>query len=152
MFVLSVKADRKQLAWGLLCLVAVASAIATSWMLPPKHTAAGSTAVDLRVTSTAERVQLLEELGHRVDGATEQVEEIRIPDEPDAILTAYDEMQPSGMGLQAYGGKRVKCYTYTVTDANRNETVWVHLYVYRDRVVAGDVTAADPKGVQQPLM
>ncbi len=152
MFVFSVKADRKQLAWGLTCLVAVAAAITVSWMLPPKHTAAGSTAVDLRAETTEERVQLLEELGHRVDGETERVEEIRIPDEADAALIAYDEMQPQGMGLQAYGGKRVKCYTYTVTDTEKNETVWAHLYVYRDRVVAGDVTAADPKGVQQPLM
>ena len=150
MFVFSVKADRKQLAWGTLCLVAVAAAITISFMLPPKHTTASSTAVDLRVASTEDRVELLERLGHRVDGETERVEEIRIPDEADATLIAYDELQSQGMGLQAYGGKRVKCYTYTVTDAA--ETVWAHLYVYRDRVVAGDITAADPKGTQQPLM
>ena len=150
MFVFSVKADRKQLAWSALCLVAVAAAITLSFMLPPKHTTASSTAVDLRAASAEERVALLERLGHRVDGATELVEEIRIPDEADAALVAYDEIQPQGMGLQVYGGKRVKCYTYTVTDDT--ETVWAHVYVYRDRVIAGDITAADPKGTQQPLM
>ena len=152
MFVFSVKADRKQLAWGSLCLVAVAAAITVSLALSPKDLSVGSTAVDLRVASAEERVQLLEELGHRVDGDTERVEEIRIPDEADATLIAYDEMQPQGMGLQAYGGKRVKCYTYTVVDSDTDKTMWAHLYVYRDRVVAGDITAADPEGVQQPLM
>jgi len=151
MFVFSVKADRKQLAWGLLCLVAVAAAVTISFALPPKHAAVGTNAADFRVDSTEERVQLLQELGHRVDGATERVEEIRIPDEADAALLTYDKIQPQGMGLQAYGGKRVKCYTYTVS-TDTGGTVWAHLYVYRDRVVAGDISSADPKQPQQPLL
>lgn len=150
MFVFSVKADRKQLLWGASCLAAVAAAIVVSVSLPPKSAAVGSAAVDLRVSSTEERVQLLKELGHQVDGTVERVEEIRVPDEPDAALIAYDEMQSAGMGLRAYCGKRVKCYTYTVTNAT--DTVFAHLYVYRDRVVAGDITSADPSGTQQPLI
>ena len=74
------------------------------------------------------------------------MQEIRLPDEADATLTAYEALQESaGMSLLKYCGKRVKLYTYTANDSSK-----IHLYMYRHRLIAGDVTA--PDGTQTPLI
>ena len=82
----------------------------------------------------------------------ETVQEIRLPDEADAVLSAYEELQTtSGLSLLKHSGKRVKLYTYAVIDTV-GAKAQAHLYVYRGRVIAGDITAADPDGTQSPLL
>ncbi len=150
MFVFSVKATRKRLAAVLTGFLAVVGIVTLVLCLPTAQSTAGR-AVDLRVTSAEERVQLLRELGYEV--ANETVQEIRLPDEPDTALTAYEALQtPAGLSLLKYSGKRVKLYTYTVTNAQTDGTVKAHVYIYRDRVIAGDITAADPNGTQKALI
>lgn len=150
MFVFSVKATRKRLIAVLAGFLAVVGIVTLVLCLPTTQSTAGR-AVDLKVTSAEERVQLLHELGYEV--ADETVQEIRLPDEPDAALTAYEALQtPAGLSLLKYSGKRVKLYTYTVTNAQTDGTVKAHVYIYRDRVIAGDITEADPNGTQKALI
>ena len=152
MFVFSVKTDRKHLALGLTSFVAVVAAVVVAASAPKSGAVAGKP-LDFKVTSAEERVALLHDLGHEVLLDSETVEEIRLPDDPDAALTTYEALQtPSGLSLLKHCGKRVKLYTYTVTNAQTDGTVWAHMYIYRDRVVAGDITAADPEGKQVPLI
>ena len=88
-----------------------------------------------RVTSSEQRVAYLRSLGHEIVEDSEEVREVRIPDEPDEVLLQYDALQESaGRSLMAYSGKRVRLYSYEVTDGGV-----AHLYVYRDRIVAGDI-------------
>ena len=55
--------------------------------------------------------------------------------EPDEALLQYDALQETaGRSLTAYSGKRVRLYSYQTADGGE-----AHLYVYRDRIVAGDV-------------
>ncbi len=153
MFVFSIKADKKQCLWGAFCVVAVAAAIVVSVSLPADRMAVGGRPVEWKASTAAERVALLEEQGYTVSAEEERVQEVRIPDEPDAVLQEYEALQESaGMSLQKYSGKRVKYYTYAARDTETAETVWIHLYVYRDRVVAGDITATDPEGTQKALL
>lgn len=146
MFVFSVKATKKRvlmLLGGVLAAIVVIVLVLT---LSPAQ-AAGTAPIDRRVTSAEERAALIAECGYTVTNET--VREIRVPEESDTALDEYEALQAtSGLGLKKYGGKRVKLYTYTVS--GNEPTVTVHLYVYRDRVVAGDVTAAD--GTQTALI
>lgn len=153
MFVFSVKAGRKQVLAAAVGAVAVTVALVCAVVLPSSHVATSGRAVSLTVRSGEERLQLLRDLGHEIQPNTEQVEEIRLPDEPDEALRAYDALQtPAGLGLMDYAGKRVKCYTYTVTNAEAEGTVLARMYVYRNRVIAGDVSSAAPDGFEQPLI
>lgn len=152
MFVFSVKAGRKQVL-AAVGVVAVTVALVCAVAIPSSHTATNGRAVSLTVRSAEERVQLLRDLGHEVQPSSEQVEEIHLPDEPDEALRAYDALQtPAGLGLMDYAGKRVKCYTYTVTNAEVEGTVLARMYVYRNRMIAGDISSAAPNGFEQPLI
>lgn len=145
MFVFSVKATRKRVIMVLSGVAVAVAMIVLALTLPPSQTT-GATPMDCKVVSVEERTALLAELGYAVTGET--VREVRVPEESDAVLDEYEALQAtSGMSLKKYSGKRVKLYTYT---AEGEPSATVHLYVYRDRVVAGDVTATD--GTQMALI
>ncbi len=153
MFVFSLKADRKYMIGAAIALVLAVVAIVLAIVLPSGDTPTAAQEIDWEVTTTEERVRLVHELGYALDAASECVEEVRVPDDPDATLIAYDALQEKmGLSLLEYSGKRVKRYTYTVSNTVDGKTAWVHLYVYRDRVVAGDITTAGPNGRQKALM
>lgn len=153
MFVFSIKADRKHLIAAAAALVVAVVVLVLAVVLPGNRAATVSRTVDWRVTSVEERVRLAHDLGYEVDATSECIEEIRVPDDPDATLVAYDALQEAaGLSLLKHSGKRVKFYTYTVNNTADAKTTWVHFYVYHDRVVAGDVTTAGPNGVQKGLM
>ncbi len=153
MFVFSVKADRKHVIAAAVALVLALVVIVLAIVLPGRDTPTNARAVDWRAATTEERVRLAHELGYELDPASECVEEVRVPDDPDATLIAYDALQEKiGLSLLEHSGKRVKRYTYTVNNTADSKTTWVHFYVYRDRVVAGDVMTAGPGGTQKALM
>ncbi len=153
MFVFSLKADRKHIIAAAVAAVAAIIILLLAVVLPGGDSPTAAKNVDWDVRSTEERVRLAHELGYELDAASECVEEVRVPDDPDATLIAYDALQEKiGLSLLDYSGKRVKRYTYTVSHPIDGKTAWVHLYVYNDRVVAGDVTVAGPNGVQKGLM
>lgn len=153
MFVFSLKADRKRMLAAAVVLVLAVVVIVLAIVLPGGDTTTAARKIDWEVSSAEERVRLAHELGYELDAASECVEEIRVPDDPDATLIAYDAMQEKmGLSLLEYSGKRVKRYTYTVNNKADGKTAWVHLYVYKDRVVAGDVTTGGPDGAQKALM
>lgn len=153
MFVFSLKAERKHVIAAAIALALAIVVIVLAIVLPSGDTPTAASKVDWQVTSTEERVRLAHELGYELDAASECVEEIRVPDDPDATLIAYDALQEKmGLSLLEYSGKRVKRYTYTVNNTVDGKTAWVHLYVYDGRVVAGDITTAGPNGMQKALM
>ncbi len=140
MFVFSVKTSYKQILSALGCVAVVAVAVVTAAVLPEQAVVV-STA---RVTSSEERVSYLRSLGFEIAEDSEEVREVRIPDEPDEALQQYNALQEqAGRSLEAYCGKRVRLYSYEVGNGGV-----AHLYVYRDRIVAGDV---ERDGEMQPI-
>ncbi|MBQ9860885.1 MAG: DUF4830 domain-containing protein [Clostridia bacterium] len=131
MFVFSVKTSYRQVLSALGCVAVVAVAAVTAALLPEQAVVVSTT----RVTSSEERVAYLCSLGVEITADSEEVREVRIPDEPDEVLLQYDALQETaGRSLTAYSGKRVRLYSYQTADGGE-----AHLYVYRDRIVAGDV-------------
>ena len=149
MFVFSLKATRKALTMAVVGVLAAVGMAVLAVCLPAAQPTGGMPIG--KAATTEERVELLRALGHEVTGET--VREIRLPDEADETLIAYEKLlEPAGMSLLKYSGKRVKLYTYTVTNAKTEETVQAHLYMYRDRVIGGDITTVGANGTQRPLI
>ena len=56
-----------------------------------------------------------------------------------------------GLDLSKYAKKRVTRYTYTVTNYDSDGAVFANLFVYRGKIIACDISSADPKGFVVPL-
>ncbi len=146
MFVLSMKTTRPRVIAGLAAVLILLALIATLSLQPG---AAAPTAAS--AGTDAQRVAYLQGLGYEVQPAGE-VREVLIPAEFDESFTAYNALQQeAGMDLSPCRGKRVKCWTYTVTNYPGDDTVQAHLYVYRDTVVGGDISSTRQDGVRQGL-
>ena len=84
-------------------------------------------------------------------GGTEDVQEIRLPDEADETLLKYETVQQkASMSLEPYYGKRVRMYTYPILNAT--EAAKAHVYVYRDNIVAGDIMSERADSFCLPLI
>ncbi len=145
MFVLSIKTGKKQLisVLGGICAVALIGLLALA--VPPSDKPSSS---DIPVVSTRggtgeERVSFLKHLGYETESEAVEVQEIRLPDQTDETIAEYNKIQKQiGFDLEAYLGKRVKCYKYRILNAE-TEPSHAYLYVYRDTVIAGHIATAN---------
>lgn len=100
------------------------------------------------VKTASDRIAFIEQFGWKVSPEPHETREIKIPDEFDKILSAYNELQRSqGFDLSHYKRKTAMRYTYAVTNyPNYDGEVYVNIIVYRNTVIAGDVCSADVSG------
>lgn len=137
MFVFACKTTKKQLAWAAVCGCLTIAIVLTVSLSPVQTTAAPHT--DPYTVATAEDgAAFLRQRGYEVSGG--DVREIRLPDELDDTLSAYAALlEEKGIDITQYLGKRVKYRTYTVEN-HESGNATAHLYIYKDTVIAGDVT------------
>lgn len=150
MFIITAKIPRRKLAAGvaaaaLLCCCAVAG---TADLSPSRATAAAAVPDPKGVSSNEKRVAYLNALGWEVTGEPIATEELLIPEEMDDSYTEYLDLQAKqGFDLASYAGKRVKRYTYEVTNYPTGETgVQVNLLIHRSRVIGGEVLSPQMDG------
>lgn len=76
------------------------------------------------------------------------MEELIIPEQFDETYSQYLELQASqGFDLTDYCGKRVKRYTYEITNYPTGESgIQAGLLVYKSTVIGGDVLSAQLGG------
>lgn len=100
------------------------------------------------VTSPEERAGFLMECGWAVDVQSEQEQQIHIPEQFTAVYEAYNELQlQQGYDLRDYAGLDCVMYTYAVTNyPDSSQTVLADLYVYKNRVIGGDVHSTNLDG------
>lgn len=148
MFVVSVKAGRRQLLFVAVFLLVAVFAVMAVIAVPTMEQVPVSATVK-KAQTTEQRVAFLKSLGYEV-GTAEEVQEIRLPDEADETLLQYEAVQQkAAMSLEPYYGKRVRMYTYSILNAT--EAAKAHVYVYRDRIVAGDIMSERADGFCLPL-
>ena len=109
--------------------------------------------VDYGDIKTAEdRIAFIERFGIRVDSSSEETEAFTMPENFDRVIVGYNELQKrQGLDLSKYAGKRVTRYTYKVENYDYDGEVLVNLFVYRSKIVACDISTADPTGFVEPL-
>lgn len=121
---------------------------AAYWWRPPGcwgRGAAASAAVSPKgVRTNEDRIAYLESYGWSVSSDPIAVEELIIPEQFDETYSQYLELQASqGFDLTDYCGKRVKRYTYEITNYPTGESgIQAGLLVYKSTVIGGDVLSA----------
>ena len=151
MLIMTTKVDKRKL---LIAAVAVVAAIALLAALGGGDSAPTASVSTAPAADTNDaRVKFLTDLGWEVTPSPTESGEIRIPKAGDQVFDRYNELQKKqGLDLSKYTGKRVTRYTYLVTNYNADGEVYVNLFVYRNKIVAADVSSADPTGFVTPLL
>lgn len=100
------------------------------------------------IKTDRDRLDFLASLGWQTTGEVVEEETFTLPETFDRVLAGYNEIQKNqGLDLSRYRKKKVTRYTYEITNYEGYEgTVYANLIVYRNRIVAGDISSADPMG------
>ncbi len=147
MFVVSVKTTRSHVWIGLaLAVMALVAMLSLAGGEP-------ATSTVVKVSDDVARRQVLQSLGYEVAPTEALVREIVIPIEADSASTMYQELQvAAGYDLSPYRGKRVKCWQYGVTNYPQAPNTVAHLYVYKDKVIGGDISSVEGEGFCHGLL
>lgn len=100
------------------------------------------------VKTNEDRLEYLAGYGWQVNETPLATQELVIPGEFDESYTEYLTLQAEqGFDLEKYTGKRVKRYTYEITNYPTGESgVQVNLLIHRNTVVGGEVLSAELDG------
>lgn len=135
MFVFSFKTTKKSLLITIVCVIVFLALTAAAIWWPRTE----ETVPTVAAATADDHLSFLRSIGCEAAAAPMAIEEIQLPDEADAPFESYNALQrQAGFDLSDYQGKRVKVWSYMVTCGS--EPAVAHLYVYRDRLVGGDLT------------
>jgi len=93
------------------------------------------------VRTNEERLDFIRSFGWEVEEEPIEVMEVIIPKEFDAVYQEYNSIQRrQGYDLERHAGRRVKRYTYVVTNyPGQPEDVRINLLIRDNRIIGGDV-------------
>ena len=99
-----------------------------------------------------DRVAFIEGFGIKVNSTPVKEESFTMPDDFDRVILGYNQIQKTqGLDITKYERKRVTHYAYEVTNYDHEGTVYVNLLVYRNRIVAADISSASGGGFVSSL-
>ena len=106
------------------------------------------------IKTNEDRIAFVSQFGIELTGDPKEEIEFRIPDKLEGPLAEYNELQKSqGLDLGRYKNKKVTRYTYEIDGyGDYSGPVCVNLIVFRNKVIACDVSSADPAGFVEPLV
>jgi hypothetical protein len=149
MFIASVRFSALKVAAVLLALgVIIAAAF---WTKSRVVVQVDATAKYSGITTNEKRVQFLGSYGWKVDENPMEVVELTIPQTFSAVYKNYNALQKKqGFDLSRYAGKRVKRWTYKVTNyPGVTDEVHANLLIYNDVVIGGDISTVALDGFMQ---
>ena len=113
----------------------------------------GNGVASVTLQNNVQRIDYLKTFGWTVKDEPVEIVEVAIPAEFDDVYMGYNELQLSqGFNLEDYKGKRVKRFTYEITNYPTQESdVRVNLLVYNDKVIGGDVSSLKLDGFMHGL-
>ena len=100
------------------------------------------------IKTNEDRLAFIKGFGIEVNETPTEEKSFSMPDSFDRVIAGYNEVQKSqGLDLSKYANKKVTRYTYEVTNfADAERTVYANIFVYRNRIIACDVSSAEPDG------
>lgn len=149
MFVYSVRASTLKFFAFLLVTVALLVGIVIYGGSEAALAASSATEINFGGIKTNEqRVAFIENFGVEVKETPIEEKSFKLPDSFDRVISEYNEIQKTqGLDLLKYKGKKVTRYTYEVTNyTDPEKSVTVSLFVYRNRIIACDLTLNEPDG------
>lgn len=105
-----------------------------------------------KLETAEDRTAYLASLGWRCDAASEQYRAVRLPEDFTGVMADYAAMQRAdGFSMEKYAGKVCSQYVYTLTEHPGSLTVYAVLYIYKGRVIGGDIHTAALDGYMHGL-
>ncbi len=153
MFIYSIRASTlKFFACIFLCL-AVLVVLLTVGSADTVYASAGGREINYGGMKTNEdRVSFIEGFGIKVKSEPVREESFTMPENFDRVILGYNQIQKTqGLDLTKYERKRVTHYAYEVTNYDSDGAVYVNLLVYRNRIIAADISSADDGGFVSSL-
>ena len=100
------------------------------------------------IKSNEDRIEYLSSYGWQVSSEPLASQELLIPTEMDDTYDEYLALQKEqGFDLEKYAGKRVKRYTYEITNYPSGEQgVQANLILYKNTVIGGEVLSSQLDG------
>ena len=100
-----------------------------------------------------DRIAFLAAFGIEVEEGEECVSFV-MPEDFDRVLLGYNEIQRrQGLDISKYAKKKITRYTYTVSNYEGYDgEVKANLLIYRNRIIACDISSADPGGFVEPIV
>ena len=100
-----------------------------------------------------DRVAFIESFGLKVKAEPTTEELFSAPESLDRVMAGYNELQKSqGLDLTKYTGKRITHYAYEVENYDSEGKVYVNLLVYKNRIIACDLSSTQGEGFVLPLV
>lgn len=150
MFIFTARVDRKRIVAGAAALVLLCGTALAVGNLSDQRSVgvSASTSVPKKIKSNEDRIAYLESFGWQVEQEPVSVEELLIPEQFDETYQEYLALQSSqGFDLTQYQGKRVKRYTYQITNYPTGEAgVQAALLLYKNTVIGGEVLSPSLNG------
>ena len=133
---------RRLLAGASAALCCVFAVLAFALTLGGRAVAASAEVKNVR--DNDDRLAYLNGLGWQTSSQPIATEELLIPEEFDESYTGYLQLQADqGFDLTQYKGRRVKRYTYQLTNyPAQDEPVQISLLIYKNRVVGGQIQSS----------
>ena len=99
-----------------------------------------------------DRIAFIRGFGLEVDSDGEREESFRMPSDFDRIVGGYNQIQlRQGLDLTKYKNRKVHHFSYAVTNYTAEGDWTVNLYIYRDRIIACDLSCTAGDGTVLPL-
>ena len=100
------------------------------------------------IKNTNDHLEFLKQFGWETDAQPIEEIEIQIPKDFDKIMNSYNNIQKNqGLDLSKYKNKKVKRFTYKVTNYPQYDgDVYANIILYKNKVIGGDICSSDIKG------
>ncbi len=148
LFIWSFRMSKRELiiiGVGLLLFIAAAAAI-----IGTAGSRAASAVPGGHSTAAADeesRAAFIRGFGWEIQEEPLRVKEITMPDSGDSGFLEYNELQKKqGFDLTSYCGRRVKLWTYRVTNHPAGDRVLASLVICDGQIIGGDISAASAGG------
>ena len=153
MFIYSIRASTVKMVGIIALALVMFLGLALSGQGGSVSAMSAKTEIDYSGIKTKEdRIAFIEQFGLKVDAESESEEAFRMPKDFDRVILGYNELQKKqGLDLSKYQNKRVTRYTYKLVDYDSEGEVYANLFVHRGKIVACDLSSADPEGFVLPL-
>jgi hypothetical protein len=154
MFIYSVRASTVRFVATIILCAAVLVLLLSLGSAETVYACAGGREINYGGMKTNEdRIAFIESFGIRVKNEPTREETFTMPDDFDRVISDYNQIQKSqGLDLTKYGRKRVTHYAYEVTNYDTDAAVYVNLIVYRNRIIAADISSASDGGFVSSLL
>lgn len=159
MFITTVRLSSKRFLAGIIALVLVVgvgvvglralSNSNTMTSVPTSEQGSGTKGkIKKNAKNEEERLAFIKAFGWEVDPQAAEILEVIIPKEFDEVYTSYNTLQKlQGFDLEKFAGKRVKRYSYVITNYPGAEgEIRINLLIYKNKVIGGDVSSMDAQG------